>query len=179
MAQDELTLLIQSRHPIVVVECDDEARLLAQLATSSAAARLPLFTWSVTDGIRRHGAPSPVYETEDPAKALAHIEAAAKPAVYAFRDLAPYLTDARLVRRLREVAQSAEASRATLVLSGPSIELPAELRPLAARWTLDLPAREELSELVLETFKELNRGNAYRYQFSREELDGFVGQLAA
>jgi hypothetical protein len=177
MAQNELTLLIQSRHPIVVVECDDEARLLAQLEASCAEARLPLFSWSVTDGIRRDGAPSPIYETEDPAKALAHIEAAGKPAVYAFKDLAPYLTDARLVRRVREVAQTPEFSRSTLVLSGPSIELPAELRPLAARWTLDLPAREELSALVLETFKELNQGHAYRYQLSREELDRFVGQL--
>jgi SpoVK/Ycf46/Vps4 family AAA+-type ATPase len=31
---------------------------------------------------------------------------------------------------------------------------------------------------VLDTFKELNQGHAYRYQLSREELDRFVGQLA-
>ncbi|MEP7029133.1 MAG: AAA family ATPase, partial [Candidatus Eisenbacteria bacterium] len=175
---DELSLLIQSRHPLVVVECDDEARLLARLADSCGTLGLPLFTWTVTEGIRRMGAASPVYETAEPAKALAHIEAAASPGVYAFCDLSPYLTDARLVRRLREVAQAADAQRATLVLSGPAIELPAELRPLAARWTLELPAREELSSLVLETFKELNQGHSYRYQMSREELDRFVGQLA-
>src|SRR5688572_15913688 len=160
MAADELTLLIRSRHPIVVVECDDEARLLAQLADSCGTLGLPLFTWSVTDGIRRSGADSPVYETCEPAKALAHVEASGLPAVYVFRDLTPWLTDARLVRLLREIAQSIDARRATLVLSGASIELPAELRPLAARWTLDLPERSEMSELVLETFKELNQGKA-------------------
>jgi len=178
MASDELTLLIRSRHPIVVVECDDEARLLAQLADSCGTLGLPLFTWSVTDGIRRSGAGSPVYETCEPAKALAHVEASGLPAVYVFRDLAPWLSDARLVRLVREVAQSIDARRATLVLSGASIELPAELRPLAARWTLDLPERAELSELVLETFKDLNQGKALQYRLSREELDRFVGQLA-
>jgi hypothetical protein len=178
MATDELTLLIQSRHPLVVVECDDEARLLTELTASCGMLGLPLFTWTVTEGIRRHGAQSPVYETCDPAKALVHIEAAGMPAVYAFCDLAPYLSDARLVRRLRDVAQAADAQRATIVLSGPSIELPAELRPLAARWTLALPAREELTALVLETFKELNHGHNYRYQMKREELDRFVGQLS-
>ncbi len=175
---DELTLLIQSRHPLVVVESADEQRLFAHLSDSCATLGLPLFSWTVTEGIKRLGAASPVYETADPAKALAHIEAAAMPAVYAFCDLAPYLTDARLVRRLREVAQSADAKRATIVLSGPSIELPAELRPLAARWTLELPPREEMSALVLATFNELNRGHAYHYQLSREDLDRFVGQLA-
>ena len=175
---DELSLLIQSRHPLIVVECDDEARLLAHLADSCGKLGLPLFTWTVTDGIRRKGAESPVYETADPAKALGHIEAAGIPAVYAFCDLMPYLSDARLVRRLRDVAQVADGQRATIVVAGPSIALPAELRPLAAHWRLDLPAREELSALVLDTFKDLNQGHAYRYQLSREELDRFVGQLA-
>jgi hypothetical protein len=97
---DELTLLIQSRHPLVVVECDDEARLFAHLTEACATLGLPLFSWSVTEGVKRLGANSPVYETCDPAKALGHIEAAAMPSVYAFCDLAPYLTDARLVRKL-------------------------------------------------------------------------------
>jgi len=175
---DELTLLIQSRHPLVVVECDDEARLFAHLTESCGTLGLPLFSWTVTEGIKRLGAASPVYETAEPAKALGHIEVAAMPGVYAFCDLVPYLTDARLVRKLRDVAQAADGQRTTIVLSGPSIELPAELRPLAARWRLELPAREEMSALVLDTFKELNHGHAYRYQLSREELDRFVGQLA-
>ena len=178
MAQDELTLLIRSRHPIVVVECDDEARLLTHLADSCADLGMPLFTWSVTDGIRRSGSNAPVYETGEPAKAFAHVEAAGLAAVYAFRDLGPWLGDARLVRMLRDVAQTTETQRITIVLSGASIELPAELRPLAARWTLDLPERDEMTSLVLDTFKSLNNGHNYQYKLSREELDRFVGQLA-
>src|SRR5689334_15890805 len=176
MAADELALLIRSRHPIVVVECDDEARLLAHLADACGQVGMPLFTWSVTDGIRRSGAGTPIYETCEPVKALAHVEASGLAAVYAFRDLGPWLTDARLVRMLRDVAQSA---RSTLILSGASLELPAELRPLAARWTLDLPERDEMTALVLDAFKDMNGpGHTYQYKMSREELDRFVGQLA-
>ena len=178
MAADELTLLIRSRYPILVVECDDEERLLAHIGDSCGTLGLPLFTWSVTQGIRRAGAGTPIPETGEPAKALAHIEVASLPAVYALRDLYPWLNDARLVRMLREAAQEAEARRTTLVLSGVSIELPAELRPLAARFSLDLPEREEMRALVLNEFKELNRGHAYQYRMSNEDLDSFVGQLA-
>jgi hypothetical protein len=176
MAQDELTLLIRSRHPIVVVECEDEARLLSQLADSCATLGMPLFTWSVTDGVRRSGSHAPIYETCEPVKAFAHVEASSMAAVYAFRDLGPWLTDARLVRMLRDVAQAAETQRTTIVLSGASLDLPSELRPLAAHWTLDLPEREELTSLVLDTFKGL--GPNVQYKLSREELDRFVGQLA-
>lgn len=178
MALDELTLLIQSRHPIVAVECDDEARLLAHVGDSCSTLGLPLFTWSITEGIRRAGADTPISETREPAKALAHLEAAQLPAVYVFRDLGPWLSDARLVRMLRDVAEAADTQRTTLVLSGVSIDLPAELRPLAARFPLDLPERDEMRALVLDEFKELNRGHTYQYRMSSEELDQFVGQLA-
>src|SRR5262249_29614775 len=153
---------IRSRHPIVAVECDDEARLLDHLAESCSTLGLPLFTWSITDGIRRAGAGTPVYETREPAKALAHVEAAELPAVYLFRDLGPWLHGARLVRMVREAAQAADALRATLILSGVSIELPAELKPLAARFSLDLPQRDEMRTLVLDEFRQLGRGHAYQ-----------------
>src|SRR5262249_52447089 len=178
MASDELTLLLRWRHPIVAVDCDDEERLLAHLADSCSTLGLPLFTWSITEGLRRAGADTPVYETREPAKALANVEAANLPAVYLFRDLGPWLNDARLVRMVREAAQAADAMHTTLVFSGVSIELPAELKPLAARFSLDLPERDEMRTLVLDEFRQLGRGHAYQNRMSREELDLFVGQLA-
>ncbi len=175
---DELKLLIQSRHAIVAVETEDEERLLALLETVCAGLSQPLFTWTVTEGLRRRGAAQPVYETADPLKALAHIEAAGGPSVYTLCDFAPYLNDTRLVRQLREVAQVAGRAHVTLVLCGPSVSLPAEVRHLAARYALELPGTEEIKQAVLDTFKEMGQGHAYRYQLSKEELDRFAHNLS-
>ncbi|MGH7725970.1 MAG: AAA family ATPase [Candidatus Eiseniibacteriota bacterium] len=175
---DELKLLIQSRHAIVAVETEDEERLLALLETVCAALGQPLFTWKVTDGIRRLGAAHPAYETEDPLKALAHIEAAGGPSVYVMCDFAPYLNDARLVRLLRDVAQTAASAHVTLLLAGPSVPLPPEVRHLSARYTLELPGTDEIKQAVLDTFKDMNRGHAFRYQLSKEELDRFAQNLS-
>src|SRR5262249_31002727 len=135
---DELGLLIQSRHPLVCVETPEEERLLTLLEAVCGELGLPLFTWSVTEGVVRAGATQPVYDTLEPAKALAHIAACDLPAVYLLRDFPPYLSDARLVRRLREIAQESAARQVTIVLSGPSIDLPPELRSDAARFPLKL-----------------------------------------
>jgi hypothetical protein len=174
---DELALLIRSRHPILVAETEDEERLLARLAAASAEAGFPFFRWTVTEGLRRHGAPNPIYETQEPGPALAHIAAAGGPSVYALCDLAPWWSDARLVRRLRDVAHAAPAQNVTLVLVGPSIELPAELRPLCARYTLALPAADELRQLVLDTYQELDPAQKHRFALERDELDLLVRHL--
>jgi hypothetical protein len=174
---DELALLLRSRHPLLVVETEDEERLLARLAEASAEVGFPLFRWTVTGGLRRHGAANPVYETQEPGQALAHIAAAGGPSVYALCDLAPWWTDARLVRRLRDVAQVAAGQQVTLVLVGPAIALPAELRHLCARYSLALPAADELRQLVLDTYNELNPAQKHRFALGRDELDTLVRHL--
>jgi hypothetical protein len=107
--------------------------------------------------------PAPVYETCEHRQGVAHVEASGLPAVYVFRDLTPWLTRRRgWCAWLREVAQSIDARRATTcILSGASIELPAELRPLAAR--LDArPCRQRAraDRARARTFKDLNTGKA-------------------
>jgi len=49
----DLTLLIKSRFPIVVVETHEEARMQALLERISNLEQWPLWTWSVTQGLQR------------------------------------------------------------------------------------------------------------------------------
>jgi hypothetical protein len=177
---DELLLLLKSRHPLLLVESQDEERVLQRVAAASAELGFPFFRWTVTDGLRRHGSANPIYETAEPAQALGHIAAAGGPSVYALCDFAPFATDPRNARRLRDVAQAASAQQVTLVLVGPAIEVPAELRHLCARWTLELPAADELRQLVLDACRELEHGDGKvpRFALGREELDQFVRHLS-
>ena len=174
---DELLLLLKSRHPLLAVETGDEERLAARLAAASAELGIPFFRWTVTGGLRRHGLDNAAYETKEPAQALAHIASAGGPSVHLLCDLAPFFNDARLVRRLRDVAPAEGPHGVTLVLAGPAIELPAELRPLCASWTLELPAADELRRLVVDTVKQLG-GDRAKYGLGRTELDTFVRHLS-
>src|SRR5437667_4406687 len=167
---DDLQLLIKSRHPIVYVETDEEDRVVHALEVACQGLGLALFTWSVTSGVRRLGTDQPIYDTQEPAKALQHIHVSRLPAVYLLQDFHPYLTEPRLVRLFREIAQTATKLCITLVLSAPKLELPVELRKLAARFELKLPDEEELRQVILETFRELNRARNYTNRLEMNEL---------
>ena len=174
---DELSLLIKSRYPLLTVETYEEDRLEQQLRSVCNELGLALFTWSVTNGLRRQPINQPVYKTQEPAQALLHVRTARLPAVYLLRDFHPYLKDASLVRLLRELAQESAELNVTLVLSSPSLELPLELRKLSARYQFEMPGEEELRRVVLETFRDLNRNKEFQYQLTDPELRQLVRNL--
>jgi hypothetical protein len=172
----DLRLLIQSRYPLLYVESYDEERLEQRLVRVCRELRIPFFTWSVSQGLHGEDTYS-LDETRQPAKLLEQIRARQGPALYLLRDFHPYLSEPAVVRALREVAQEA-GHLVTLVLCSPAIELPMELRKLAARYRLQLPGPEELRECVLETFNQLKHGRALRFGLDQGQLGQLVHSLS-
>jgi hypothetical protein len=172
----DLRLLIQSRYPLLYVESYDEERLEQRLVRVCRELRLAFFTWSVNQGL--HGEETyALDETRQPAKLLEQIRARRGPALYLLRDFHPYLAEPAIVRALREVAQE-PGHLVTLVLCSPAIELPVELRKLAARYRLQLPSPEELRECVLETFNQLKHGRNLRFALDQPQLGQLIHSLA-
>jgi MoxR-like ATPase len=173
----DLRLLIQSRYPILYVETYDEERLGQMLARISRELGMPLFTWSVSQGLEGPGAPF-LAETRQPIKLLEGIRERKAPALYLLRDFHPYLKEPGIVRLLREIAQGDHGSLVTVVLCSPAIDLPIELRKVAARYRLELPGEEELRDCVLETFRDFNRTRHLRFGLQEAQLRQFVRSLS-
>jgi ATPase family protein associated with various cellular activities (AAA) len=172
----DLRLLIQSRYPLLYVESYDEERLEQSLLRICRELRIPFFTWSVNQGL--HGEDTfSLDETRQPAKLLEEIRARRGPALYLLRDFHPYLSEPAVVRSLRELAQE-PGHLVTVVLCSPAIELPVELRKVAARYRLQLPGPEELRECVLETFNQLKPGRSLRFGLDQTQLGQLVRSLS-
>jgi hypothetical protein len=173
----DLRLLIQSRYPILYVETHDEERLAQRLAQICGELRMPFLTWSVSQGLQG-GETYSLDETRQPLKLLEQIRAQRGPALYLLRDFHPFLAEPAVVRSLREIAQGELGQLVTVVLCSPAIELPIELRKVAARYRLQLPAPEELRQCVLETFHQLKRGRNLRYGLVEAQLRQLVRNLS-
>ena len=76
------------------------------------------------------------------------------PGVFVFHDAEPVLEEHTSVRAIKERALEATPEQ-TVVLTGPTISVPDELKGLALLWKLAPPSRAELQRLVAETMEEL------------------------
>jgi len=177
MAENDLAVLLRSRVPIVVVDSRDEAQVLKALAvacrqlpapphpagapTVPARPGLPLFQWTVTDGLKRldqEVGPAQRMLAQPP-DILKHLRATPLAGVYALLDFHPYLQDPTIVRLLKDIAQDYERCARTVVLIGYETDIPHELEHLAARVTLALPDRNERRQLVEEVARQWARAN--------------------
>lgn len=178
----DLSLIIDSRVPLVAVETQDEARFLTFLNEvvlgSNASEYRPLFRWTVTDGLQRCDIDmEPQPTTADPEQALRHIRSVEQQAIYVLLDFHPYLQDPMHVRLLKDIAIQAEERRQTLVLVSHALELPAELQRLSARFDMALPDERARSEIVQNIVTEWNAANAGEVQVDQKAFGLLVRNL--
>ncbi|MGH8433805.1 MAG: AAA family ATPase [Pseudomonas sp.] len=165
----DLGLVLDSKVKLVLIESWDEPRVLETLTSLAVKRGLGLYTWAVTEGMQRlgfgaeqNGEPP----STEPEAALKLIKHDSQPNLYVLCDLHPFLADnPKLVRLLKEVAMAEAQHKPTLVLVSHALKLPAEVQRYAARFTLALPAEDELLAIVREEaarWSERNRGARVR-----------------
>jgi AAA+ superfamily predicted ATPase len=154
--QAELRLLINSRNPILTVETTEEQRFSSLLERVAAELNIPLFVWSVTQGLGKvHG--TSLYNSEEPDQALANIATIKGDAVFLLCDFVRYCDKDIINRRLRDLADGFRTARRSIVLLAAGVQLPPELQADAVSFQLGLPSPEELLPGVRRVFAELKQ----------------------
>ena len=150
---NDLSLLIDSKVPILVIESYEEPRVLEVLTGLAINRALPLFTWSITEGLNRlgFGEQPESFDTPDATNVLQAIKDTEQPGLYVLCDFHPYLKDEPVnVRLLREIAMRHNQLGHTIVLLSHMIELPSEVKRYSARFEFSMPTEEQLMHLVRE-----------------------------
>lgn len=181
--QHDLSLILESRVPVVVVDTHDEGRFLGFLTgvvmEGNARAYRPLFRWSVTDGLQRLDIDlEPQPTTADPEQALRHIRAVEQPGIYVLLDFHPYLNEPVHVRLLKDIAIQAEARNQTIILVSHELDLPAELHHLSARFEMSLPDDKARALIVRNVVEEWNKANHGQVRVDERAFDLLVRNLA-
>lgn len=170
--QHDLELILRSRTPLVVIETQDEARILELLMSinlaSASAEYVPLFRWTITDGLQRIDIElEPQAMNSQPTDVLKHVRAVKKAGVYVLLDFHPFIDDPVHVRLIKDICiQGADLQR-QIVLISHKIKLPRELEALSARVNMALPNEIERLQIVEKLADEWSRQN----QGSRVQAD--------
>jgi len=160
----DLELILRSRTPLVVIESQDERRVLELLqAITLERARdayVPLFRWTITDGLQRLDIDlEPQTINSEPTDVLKHIRAVTKPGVYVLLDFHPFLADPVHVRLLKDICIRARQVQRQIVLISHEIRLPDELESYCARFDMALPSESERARIVKQVANDYGNDN--------------------
>ncbi|MDJ0780111.1 MAG: AAA family ATPase [Gammaproteobacteria bacterium] len=151
LEKNDITLLLRAGAPVLILETHEERRAVTLLKTISMDLGLPIFTWSVTSGMRREDLMlDPQPHLKEPGQVLAHIRSSTFDGVYVLLDFHPYLKDPLHVRLLKELAMDFDQGQSKIVLISHEIEAPAELERLSTSFELALPSDADLRDIIRE-----------------------------
>ena len=148
----DLTALIRANTPLIVIETQDEARVVDLFRQALGQVWRALFRWSITEGLRRldMDREDDAVGPPDASAALQAIKQAEQRGIYLLLDFHPYLGYASSQRQLRDILQRRHSLPHVVVLVGAKFELPAELDALAVRFSPRLPDGNALLKMVRE-----------------------------
>jgi SpoVK/Ycf46/Vps4 family AAA+-type ATPase len=180
----DLELILRSRTPIVIIETQDEARILDLLQSISmrraSTDYLPLFRWTITDGLQRLDILlEPQSINSQPTDVLKHIRAVSKPGLYVLLDFHPFLEDPVHVRLIKDICIRFSSIERQIVLISHKVTIPDELEVFCARFDMALPDDQERTSIVKNTVDEYSGDNPGRaVQIDQKAHDLLVENLA-
>ncbi|MFV7769081.1 AAA family ATPase [Shewanella marisflavi] len=148
----DLTAVLRSNTPIVVIETYEEHRVIDLLKRVSSILYQPLFTWSITQGLTRADVKMGTQKfNTDPGEILGQIKSTSQQGIYVLCDFHPFVENApKNVRLLKEIALEYEALKHTIVLVSHAFDIPPEIKRYCAHFSLSLPNPAQLENLIYE-----------------------------
>lgn len=174
----DLEILIETRTPLIFAETSDPVQVEQLFRRLAARSGRPLYRWTLATGLNRLDAPTAAGGGRSPPEVLSRILATAEPGLYLLMDLGRYLEDALTVSQLREIGNRHAAVPHTLVLVGSALSLPAELRAVAARFDLSIPALDEIETLIHDEGEAWGRSRGQRVQGTQAAIKALARNLA-
>jgi SpoVK/Ycf46/Vps4 family AAA+-type ATPase len=177
--QKDLELLIHGHTPILQIETHEEKRaldLLVRIATSNV---IPLFKWSVTEGLRRVDIDLGVQRhNAEPKDVLGHIKSSAVDGIYVLLDFDPYIQEPVNERYVKEIAMQFEGTKNKLVFISHKIDLPAGLSKRVAKFELSLPDASSLEAMVSHEAGNWRRESGQQVSTDKKTLKRLVRNLS-
>jgi len=146
---------IKSKYPLIYIHSAEEQRIrhiLGQLSESNSSS-MPVYEWSCTSGLSESDNVSNE-QYIDPAAAIEYIVNSPNPGIYMFKDLSEMMTDLKLLRTLKDAYYLLlEKDNKFIVIVSPVVNIPPIIVSHIHLIEADLPAVDELSELITTILK--------------------------
>ena len=155
---EELSLLLKARYPIIYISSIEEDRVeyIIRKDIKSTLNR-SIYTWDFVDGYTNNPN-NKNFAQRNPLQALEFIEklSSETPALFILKDFNKFLTDVSIARKLKNLIRILKLQPKTLIILSSEVNIPVELRYFITVIRFELPTAEEIEQELIRLFNSLN-----------------------
>jgi len=155
---DELTLFLKARYPIIYVNTIEEDRV-EYIIRKNIKTNLnrSIYSWDFVDGYTNNPN-NEGFAKRNPLQALELVERlnAETPALFILKDFNRFLTDLSISRKLRNISRILKLQPKTIIIIGSDLTIPKELQDLLTVLQFQLPLENEISQELNRLVNSLN-----------------------
>jgi SpoVK/Ycf46/Vps4 family AAA+-type ATPase len=155
---DELTLLLKARYPIIYINTIEEDRV-EYIIRKSIKTNLnrSIYSWDFVDGYTNNPN-NEGFAKRNPLQALELVErlTSETPALFLLKDFNRFLTDVSISRKLKNISRILKLQPKTVIIIGSELDIPRELQDLITVLNFYLPAENEIEQELTRLITSLN-----------------------
>ncbi|MFW6202047.1 MAG: AAA family ATPase, partial [Gemmatimonadota bacterium] len=168
---ERIRVHLAARCPLLYLVSWEEDRVLDRVEQVAEPLFDEIYEWSITEGLRERGGKPLDGAHEGPYGCLEYIGANAKRALFVLRDFHPYLSEAKVIRKMRDVVHDLQAASSSIVIVSPKEEIPLELEKDLTIVDFPLPTLDDMRALFTHIEEGIRANPSLEIELTAEERE--------
>jgi len=155
---DELTLFLKARYPIIYINTIEEDRIEYVIRKNiKTNLNRSIYSWDFVDGYTNNPN-NEGFAKRNPLQSLELVErlSSETPALFILKDFNRFLTDLSISRKLRNISRILKLQPKTIIIIGSELNIPTELQDLITVLQFQLPSESEINQELERLINSLN-----------------------
>jgi SpoVK/Ycf46/Vps4 family AAA+-type ATPase len=155
---DELTLLLKARYPIIFINTIEEDRVEYVIRKHiKTNLNRSIYSWDFVDGYTNNPN-NEGFAKRNPLQSLELIERLTPetPAIFLLKDFNRFLSDISISRKLKNISRLLKLQPKTIIIIGSNFTIPPELQDLITLVQFQLPVKTEIAQELNRLIESLN-----------------------
>ncbi len=170
---------IESDNRCISIVTYEEQYALDTIRQAAMDLKMGLWIWSVAGGVREGFLADSLYisDTEAPAQGLLHFSNVQENSICVTLDLADHLNKGITIRALRNLIDSCEKKKNTLIMIDSEDILPGVVKSYSRKFEISYPDVNELKNIVRETLQRCHRKKPIEVGITQKGMDTIIRNL--
>lgn len=170
-ADEIIKVHLAARCPLLYLVSYEEDRVLRNLSALSKNLFSKTFLWTISDGLSEMSGKTLDEKYRGPYEALQFISESGQRSLFLLLDFHPYIQEAKVTRKLRDLIRSPQSTTSSIVIMAPKLVLPQELEKDVAILDYPLPSLEDMKQLFATIEDGLKQNPRLKIRLTEEEKE--------